>query len=85
MSRTALRLLRPSFKRPIRSTLSPVLSAQSHRLYSIHAEHAAPRLATIDPSRLMIERTVNPKQLSPPEELVFGREFTGKATSPSPL
>jgi branched-chain amino acid aminotransferase len=75
MSRTALRLLRPSFNRPIRPAYSPILS---QRRYSVHADHAAPRLATLDPSKLLIERTLNPKQLVPQEQLVFGREFTGK-------
>jgi hypothetical protein len=51
------------------------------RCYSIHADHAAPRLADLDPSILSITRTVTPKALQPEEKLVFGREFTGRSCS----
>lgn len=48
------------------------------RFYSIHAEAAsAVKLAEIDPGRLSITKTTTPKALLPPEELVFGRTFTG--------
>ncbi|KAF2461135.1 aminotransferase [Lineolata rhizophorae] len=47
------------------------------RQYSIHADAAsATKLAEIDPSKLSVEKTAAPKELTPPEELVFGRTFT---------
>jgi len=36
----------------------------------------------IDPSKLTITKTATPKTLLPPEELIFGRNFTG-ATCPA--
>jgi hypothetical protein len=77
MSRSTLRLLRPQFARTIPRLSPSTPSVCFTRSYSIHADHAAPRLQDIDPSHLRIERTLSPKQLCPPEELVFGREFTG--------
>jgi branched-chain amino acid aminotransferase len=32
----------------------------------------------LDPSKLHITKTKDPKTLSKPEDLVFGKEFTGK-------
>jgi branched-chain amino acid aminotransferase len=32
----------------------------------------------VDPSKLVINKTTNPKTPSDPSTLVFGREFTGK-------
>jgi len=33
----------------------------------------------IDPSKLTITSTTTPKSLLPPEELIFGRNFTGES------
>lgn len=47
------------------------------RPYSIQSqEEALSRLPDIDPSSLSITKTTTPKQIIPPEELVFGRTFT---------
>lgn len=56
---------------------------QLSRLYSIKAEAASvSKLQILDPSRLTITKTKTPKQLSKPEDLVFGREFTGAFRDP---
>jgi hypothetical protein len=75
MSRTSVSFLRPALARRYPNLASSVCFS---RQYSIHADHAAPSLQEIDASRLSIERTLTPKALTPPEELVFGRAFTGK-------
>lgn len=49
------------------------------RTYSVKAEAAsATKLKNIDPSQLKITQSKTPKTLLPPNELVFGRSFTGK-------
>lgn len=58
-----------------------ITTERCRRWYSIHADAAsATKLAEIDPSKLSITKSTTPKDLLPPEELVFGRTFTG--TSP---
>lgn len=74
MSRTCLRLLQPRTT-PRLSSVVPTSSLFT-RQYSIHADHAAQRLQEMDPTRLSIQRTLEPKELTPPEELIFGRAFT---------
>lgn len=50
----------------------------SSRSYSIQAEAASTaKLQDINPSKLSITKTTTPKELVPPNELVFGRTFTG--------
>ena len=59
---------------------------QSLRPYSIQSqEDAIAKLPGINPSSLSITKTITPKKLVPPEELVFGRTFTGKLPSPLPF
>lgn len=49
-----------------------------HRQYSIQSNEAAiKKLSGINPDLLSITTTNTPKDLVPPEELVFGRTFTG--------
>jgi branched-chain amino acid aminotransferase len=58
---------------------------QAARNYSIKAPHAASEKVPgidIDPSKLVIEETKTPGELHNPEELVFGKTFTGM---PSPI
>ncbi|MCJ1479580.1 hypothetical protein MMC13_008266 [Lambiella insularis] len=64
--------------RRIRAKPSPQsLQWQYRRAYSIQSEEEAiARLPGIDPSQLSITKTTTPKQLLPPEELIFGRNFT---------
>lgn len=60
-------------------TLFPCLH-HTTRNYSIKAPHAAsatPPGIDIDPSKLIIEETKTPGKLQNPEELVFGKTFTG--------
>ena len=52
------------------------------RLYSIQAqEDSIARLPGIDASKLSITNSTTPKELVPPQELVFGRTFTGYHTA----
>lgn len=43
----------------------------------LRAYSARPQLADIDPAKLTITRTQTPKALLQPEDLVFGRTFSG--------
>ncbi|KAI5370936.1 Putative aminotransferase class IV, aminotransferase, class IV [Septoria linicola] len=53
------------------------LRCEARRTYSLRAPDASdPRLSTIDPSTLSITKTTTPKQITPHNELVFGRAFT---------
>ena len=52
------------------------------RTYSVKAEAAsATKIKNIDPAQLKITQSKTPKTLLPPNELVFGRTFTGKRDS----
>jgi branched-chain amino acid aminotransferase len=75
-----LALSRPaSFYPTVRSPARPAPCAwQPARTYSIHADHAAPTLQELNASKLTISRTKEPKQILPPEDLVFGKTFTGQ-------
>jgi hypothetical protein len=51
---------------------------QTQRPYSIHADASVgSKIQDIDPTKLSITRTSSPKALLPPEDLIFGRNFTG--------
>ena len=52
------------------------------RRYSIAPAASETKLADIDPSQLVIERTTNPKPLKAAKDLVFGRNFTGRSMAP---
>jgi hypothetical protein len=39
------------------------------------------KIQDIDPTKLSITKTTTPKDLLPPEELIFGRNFSGKGSS----
>ncbi|EOA82240.1 branched-chain-amino-acid transaminase bat2 [Exserohilum turcicum] len=57
--------------------LSAALRCRTQRPYSIHADASVgDKIQGIDPSKLTIARTAKPKDLLPPEELVFGRNFS---------
>ena len=60
-----------------RSHRATIASAHQRRWYSIHADHAAVQLQDIDPTKLSITKTTTPKELTRPEDLVFGKYFTG--------
>ncbi|GAB7338525.1 hypothetical protein MBLNU457_5275t1 [Dothideomycetes sp. NU457] len=52
-------------------------AGKQERSYSIKADDASdPKLSAIDPSQLSIQKTTTPKNITPNEELVFGRQFT---------
>lgn len=42
----------------------------------------ASQLRALDASKLSITKTQSPKALTKPEELVFGKEFTGTTSQP---
>ncbi|KAI9839883.1 MAG: Mitochondrial branched-chain amino acid (BCAA) aminotransferase [Sarea resinae] len=51
--------------------------SQARRLYSVQVDSPAQsQLPGIDSSKLSIAKTTTPSELSPPEQLVFGRTFT---------
>ncbi len=63
----------------------PTAQWQHQRRYSIQSqEDAIAKLPGIDPSALSVMKTTTPKELVPPNELVFGRTFTGKLPIPPP-
>lgn len=74
-----------SFSRISSRVAAPLSCRPSHRCrrpYSIHADAASGKqLLDIDVSKLAITKTTSPKTLLPPEELVFGRTFTGTTTT----
>lgn len=54
------------------------LRCRSQRPYSIHADASVgTKIQDIDPTKLSITKTTTPKDLLPPEELIFGHSFTG--------
>jgi branched-chain amino acid aminotransferase len=62
---------------------SPLLarSCQHARFYSVipqAASHSKPQ--DIDPRKLVIEKTTTPGTLVKPEDLIFGKYFTGRCT-----
>ena len=64
--------------RPAATCLSASLRCRSQRSYSIHADASVgTTIKDIEPSKLSITTTTTPKALLPPEELVFGRNFSG--------
>lgn len=53
------------------------------RFFSLKAEAAsASKHHFLDASKLSITKTKSPKELSKPEDLVFGKEFTGASRAP---
>ncbi|KAH8665935.1 branched-chain-amino-acid aminotransferase [Tricladium varicosporioides] len=73
-----LRQLRPrtAFKQST-SRLLAIAARESSRSYSIKADSASTiKPQDIDPSKLSITKTTTPKELVPPNELIFGRTFT---------
>ncbi|KAF2003230.1 branched-chain amino acid aminotransferase II [Amniculicola lignicola CBS 123094] len=53
------------------------LRCRSSRAYSLHAEASVgTKIKNIDPTKLTITKTTTPKALLPPEELIFGRNFS---------
>ncbi|KAF2120514.1 branched-chain-amino-acid aminotransferase [Lophiotrema nucula] len=66
-----------SLRRAAASELSTSLRCRSARAYSIHADASVgTSIQEIDPTKLGITKTTTPKGLLPPEELIFGRNFT---------
>jgi branched-chain amino acid aminotransferase len=60
--------------------LSASLRCRTQRPYSIHADASVGnKIQDIDPTKLSITRTTSPKDLLPPEDLIFGRNFTGRS------
>jgi branched-chain amino acid aminotransferase len=60
---------------------SPLGLFQAARQYSISPKAAsATKLQDIDPAQLVVQKTSNPKPLKKAEDLVFGQNFTGRAS-----
>ena len=79
LSRASVPLLAGSRTYIAQNTIQPW---RSRRTYSIQSqEEALARLPDIDPNKLSIIKTTTPKQVVPPEQLIFGRNFTGKLSS----
>lgn len=78
MARSALaRSLLPRRRAPLFAQSSLRSTTWHARHYSLQADDATdPRLRAVDASSLTIEKTATPKQLTPNEELVFGKHFT---------
>jgi len=73
-----LRQLRPQSALSKSSSRIAQAAWGASRTYSVKAEAAsATKLQNIDPSKLTITQSKTPKTLLPPNELVFGRSFTG--------
>jgi branched-chain amino acid aminotransferase len=67
--------------RSARSAARPAAALRFSRAYSIKATAASDsKLHRLDATKLSVERTGKPKALLPPDELVFGKTFTGTAT-----
>jgi hypothetical protein len=75
----SMRLLSSLSHRALRPAAAPLsASLRCRRAYSIHADASVgTSIQEIDPSKLSITRTNAPKELLPPEELLFGRNFSG--------
>lgn len=70
-------MLRQFAPRKALKQLSSKPIAAPWRSYSIQAKSASTiKLQDINPSTLSIQKTTTPKELVPPNELVFGRTFT---------
>ncbi|KAK8130958.1 branched-chain-amino-acid aminotransferase protein [Apiospora sp. TS-2023a] len=70
---------RAAFRAPAARQLLPLSLAvrQPVRCYSIQPEAASrAKPLDVDPSRLSITKTTDPKELKDPATLIFGREFT---------
>ena len=69
--------------RPAATPLGATLRCRTRRTYSIHADASVgTKIQDIDPTKLSITKTTNPKDLLPPEELIFGRNFSGSCIRP---
>jgi len=77
---TALKASRPLWSISNASLVTKRVSPwRCRRCYSIQSqEEELTRLPDINPKLLAISKTTTPKQVVPPEQLVFGRTFTGK-------
>jgi branched-chain amino acid aminotransferase len=62
---------------PLSASLRCRTRPQTQRAYSIHADvSVGEKIQDIDPTKLSITSTTTPKDLLPPEELLFGRNFS---------
>lgn len=73
-------LLRSTALRSAARTPRCLPASHVARCFSVKADAASThKHKALDPSRLQITKTKQPKVLPKPEELVFGKEFTGKS------
>jgi branched-chain amino acid aminotransferase len=70
-----------AFRSPA-APLSASLRYRTRRPYSIHADvSVGEKIQDVDPTKLTITKTTTPKDLMPQEELLFGRNFSGRSSS----
>jgi branched-chain amino acid aminotransferase len=61
------------------ATIMSAAALPQARNYSIKADNASAQpLMDIDPKLLKVQRTGSPKKLLPANELIFGKNFTGR-------
>lgn len=79
-------LLRSSALRSATRASRAVPACYAARPFSVKTD-AAPtsKRQALDASKLQVTKTTQPKTLSKPEDLVFGKEFTGRPIGPSLL
>src|SRR5262249_41281708 len=59
------------------STPPQLILGGCRQWYSLYRQQNVEKLQKLDPTQLQITKTTTPKQLTPPQDLVFGRTFTG--------
>lgn len=59
----------------------PSQTIASHRFWQRNFAAAASQLPGLDASKLTVSKTTTPKELTPPQDLVFGKTFTGGDSS----
>lgn len=62
---------------PRTSSCQNIAASQLWRRSFSATSAAASKLAELDPSKLTVTKTAAPKELLPPQELIFGKNFTG--------
>jgi branched-chain amino acid aminotransferase len=74
----ALQIFRRSGTSSISFSFPAPIKPSCSRWYSLKTDDASIKhLPGLDSSKLSITKTTTPKNLVPPEELIFGRTFTG--------
>lgn len=79
-----LRQLLPRCSRALPLATRPLRAAPRAYSSGVRPDAAAiSKLPGLDPSKLIVNTTTTPKPLVDPAKLVFGKEFSGKPSSPA--